>query len=152
MIRIFRAAPEFLVVCATYDATGRILVLSINASENGDWVHPSEMRTPDPDVDFGTTYEDRPKMREYFGLPETFPIADYLKSPQNKAQKVRLLIYSDAVNLLCQRNRYVRQDMFGVDGSHSTEFFSYTVTPEDRQLEPIDDRAKFGYSARGYAE
>jgi hypothetical protein len=152
MIRVFRAPPEFLVVCATYDAAGRMLVLSVNGSENGNWVHPSEIRTPYPDVDFGTIYEDRPKMREYFGLPETFPIADYLKTPQNEAQKAPLLVYSDAVNLHYQRNRYVRQDIFGVDGSHTTEFFSYTVTPEDRQLEPIDDRAKFGYSARGYAE
>lgn len=152
MIRVFRAPPEFLVVCATYDAAGRMLVLSVNGSEKGNWVHPSEIRTPYPDVDFGTIYQDRPMMREYFGLPETFPIADYLKSPQNEAQKAALSIFSDTVNLHYQRNRYVRQDTFGVDGSHTTEFLRYTVTPEDRQLEPVDDRIKFGYSARAYTE
>jgi hypothetical protein len=152
MVRVFRAPPEFLVVCATYDATGRMLVLSVNGSENGNWVHPSEIRTPYPNVDFGTIYEDRPITREYFGLPETFPIADYLRSPQNEAKRASLLVYSDTINLHYQRNRYVRQDTFGVDGLHTTEFFRYKVTPEDRQLEPIDDRIKFGYTAKGASE
>jgi hypothetical protein len=144
LVRVFKAPPEFLVVCATYDADGHMLVLGVNGSENGNWVHPSQIRTLYPDFDLGTSYADSPVMREHFGLPETFPIADYLKSPQNEAQKVALSIYSDTINLHYQRNRYVRQDTFRVDGSHSTDFFKYMITPEDRQLEPIDDRIKFG--------
>jgi hypothetical protein len=144
LVRVFKAPPEFLVVCATYDADGHMLILSINGSENGNWVHPSEIRTLYPDFDFGTSYADRPTTREYFGVPETFPIAEYLNSPKNEAEKVTLSIYSDTVNLHCQRNRYVRQDTFRLDGSHTTDFFKYTITPEDRQLEPIDDQVKFG--------
>ena len=153
MVRVFKAPPEFLVACATYGATGRMLVLNVQGSEKGNWVHPSEIKTPYPNIVFATIYEDSPVMREYFGLPETFPLADYLKSPQNEAKKAVLSIYSDTVNLHYRRNRYVRQDTFRVDGSHTTDFFKYSVTPEDRQLEPIDDRIKFGYSypAKGYA-
>src|SRR5258708_9935270 len=152
MVRVFRAAPGFLVACATYDRTGRLLVLSVDGSENGNWVHSNEIKALYPNLDVGTIYADKPKTREYFGIPETFPIADYLQKPQNEAQKLALAIYSDTVNLHYQRNRYVRQDTFGGDGSHTTEFFRYTVTPEDQQLEPIDDRIKFGYSANGHAE
>lgn len=152
MVRVFRAAPGFLVACATYESTGRLLVLSVNGSENGNWVHSNEIKALYPNLDVGTIYADKPKTREYFGIPETFPIGDYLQKPQNEAQKVALAIYSDTVNLHYQRNRYVRQDTFGVDGAHAAEFFRYTVTPEDRQLEPIDDRIKFGYSANDHGE
>lgn len=152
MVRVFRAAPGFLVACATYDRTGRLLVLSVNGSENGNWVHSNRIKALYPNLDVGTIYADEPKTREYFGIPEIFPVADYLQEPQNEAQKVGLEIYSDTVNLHYQRNRYVRQDTFGADGTRTTEFFGYMVTPEDRQLEPIDDRIKFGYTAKGSAE
>lgn len=144
VVRVFRAPPEFLVVCATYDTTGRLLVLSVNGSKNGDWVHSNEIQSLYPDLDVGTIYVDKRKTREYFGLPETFPIDDYLQKTQNEAQKVALASYSDTINLHYQRNRYMRQDVFRVDGSHATEFFKYTITPEDRQLEPVDDQIKFG--------
>jgi hypothetical protein len=144
MVRVFRSPPGFLVVCATYDSTGRLLVLSVNGSKYGNWVHSNEIKTLYPDLDVATMYEDKPKTRKYFGVPETFPIADYLQKPQNEGQKVPLEIYSDTVNLHYQRNRYVRQDVFGVDGSHTTEFLKYRITSEDRQLEPLDDQIKFG--------
>jgi len=133
-----------MVVCATYDATGELLVLSVNGSKNGNWVPSNEIRTLYPDLVVGRLYGDEPKTREYFGLPETFPIADYLQKTRNKAQKVALAGYSDTVNLHYQRNRYVRQDVFRPDGSHTTDVFKYTITPEDRQLEPVDDQIRFG--------
>lgn len=144
VVRVFRAPPEFLVACATYDSTGRLLVLSVNGSKNSNWVHSNEIKTLYPDLGVGTIYVDEPMTRKYFGLPEAFPIADYLQKTQNEAQKVALAIYSDTVNLHYQRNRYVRQDVFRADGSHATEFFKYMITPEDRQLESVDDQIKFG--------
>jgi hypothetical protein len=95
IVRIFRAPPEFLVVCGTYDSGGRLLVLSVNGSENGNWVHSSEIQALYPDLDVCTLYVVQPKPRNFFGLPETFPIAAYLKEPQSEAQTVSLVINSD---------------------------------------------------------
>src|ERR1035438_2208358 len=144
VVRVIRAPPEFLVACATYDATGRLLVLSVNGSKNGNWVHSTEVAALYPALDFGTIYEDRPKTREYFGLEEIFPIADYLKSPENKSPQGASPTYSDVVTLHYQKNRYVRQDIFQVDGTHTTGFFKYAITPEDRQLEAVDRQIRFG--------
>jgi hypothetical protein len=52
------------------------------------------------------------------------------------------------VNLHYHRNRFVRQDDFGADGSHTTRFLKYAITPEDLQLEPVDDLIGFGHNAR----
>jgi hypothetical protein len=148
VVRVFKAAPQFLVICATYDASGRLAVLSVNGSKNGDWVHSSEIQALYPDLDVATIYVDTPKTRKYFGLPQTFPIAEYLKSPRDEAQNVELSLYSDTVNLHYHRNRFVRQDDFGADGSHTTRFLKYAITPEDLQLEPVDDLIGFGHNAR----
>jgi hypothetical protein len=144
VVRVFKAAPGYLVACATYDAAGRLLVISINGSKNGNWVHSNDVLALYPGLDVGTIYEDRPKTRQYFGLPENFPLSDYLKAPHNIGERTELASFSDAVNLHYQRNRHVRQDVFNPDGSHKSHFLTYTITPEDRQLEAIDATMKFG--------
>ena len=144
VVRIFKAAPGYLIACATYDASGRLLVLSINGSKDGNWVHSNNVFALYPGLDFGTIYEDRPKTRQYFGLPESFPLSDYLKAPYNVGEKNDLVSFSDTVNFHYQRNRHVRQDVFSPDGSHQSHSLTYTITAEDQQLEPIDATMKFG--------
>ncbi len=144
MVRVFKAAPGYLVACATYDATGRLSVNSINGSKGGGWVHSNEVHALYPDLDVGTIYEDRPKVRRYFGLPERFPVSDYLETPHNVALPTTLRSFSDVVNMHYQRNRFVRQDVFSTGGLPKSHFLKYTMTPEDQQLDAIDSTIKFG--------
>ena len=144
LIRIFRASPGFLVACATYEPDGHLSVLSVDGSRNGNWVHSNEVAAIYKDLDVATTYVDRPKTRRYFGLPETFPVAAYLNKTQDVAEPVALASYQDVINLHYERNRYVRQDVFNVDGTRTTEFLQYVITPEDRELKSVEEAMKFG--------
>jgi hypothetical protein len=144
LVRVFKAAPGYLVACATYDAAGRLLVISINGSKGGNWVHSNDVASLYPDLDVATIYVDRPKTRQYFGLPEDFPITKYLKAPYNVGQRTGLESFTDIVSLHYQRNRYLLQDVFKPDGTRESNFLTYTITSEDRQLEAVDAAIKFG--------
>ncbi len=105
VVRIFRAPPGFLVACATYGPDGHLWVLTVNGSRGGDWVHSNEVAALYKDFEaVGTSYIDRPKTRKYFGLPETFPVAAYLKKASDVSQHVELSGYLDAINLHYQRS------------------------------------------------
>jgi hypothetical protein len=145
VVRVFRAPPGFLVVCATYDQNGHVAVLSVNGSRGGEWVHSNELLPLYKNLDVATSFGDRPRTRQYFGLPETFPIADYLHAYRNVSKPVNLQSYQDVINLHYQRNQYVRQDLFSPDGTRKTEFLHYPLTSAYEELKPLDDRMQFGY-------
>ncbi len=147
LVRIFKAAPGYLVACATYDPSGSLTVITVNGSKDGNWVNSNELLPLYPGLDVATIYDDRPRTRRFFGLPETFPISDYLRSPRNMGQKTKLTSYTDIVNFHYRRNRFVRQDVYRPDSSHKTSFLKYAVTAEDLQLEPVDAAIQFGTSA-----
>jgi hypothetical protein len=148
VIRVFRAPPEFLVVCATYGYDGHVTTLSVNGSRGGDWVHSNELLPLYKDLDIATSYGDRPRTLRYFGLPETFPIAGYLRDYRPAFTPVKLELYQDVINLHYRRNEYVRQDVFPVTGTRTTEFLRYPSTAAFQALKPIDDRMPFGLSSR----
>jgi hypothetical protein len=145
VVRVFRAPPGFLVVCATYDQDGNVGVLTVNGSRGGEWVHSNELLPLYTDLDVATAFGDRPRTRQYFGLPETFPIADYLHTYRNVSKPVNLQSYQDVINLHYQRNQYVRQDLFSPGGTRKTEFLHYPLTTAYEELKPLDDRMEFGH-------
>jgi hypothetical protein len=144
VVRIFKAPPGYLVACATYDASGRLLVLSVNGAKDGDWVHSNEVLGLYPNLDVATQYLDRPETRKFFGLPGSFPISEYLRHPRDVGERSELTRFSDFVNLHYQRNRYVQQDVFNPEGTHASHLLIYKATPEDQQLESVDAAIKFG--------
>jgi hypothetical protein len=148
VVRIFRAPPGFLVVSANYAPDGHLESLHVNGSRQGEWVHSNELRPLYPDVEVATMIGDRPKTRERFGLPATFPV-QYLKATAREKpalifQGVDLQSSMDVVNLHYDRNHWVRQDSFLPDGTQSTRFLAYAVTDEDKVLKGIDDAQLFG--------
>jgi len=145
VIRVFRAPPGFLVVCATYNQDGHLAVLTVNGSRGGEWVPSNEWLPLYKDVDVGTFFDDRPRTRQYFGLPETFPIASYLRAYRDASKPVNLQSFQDVINLHYQRNQYVRQDLFSPDGTRKTEFLHYPLTTAYEELKPLDDRMQFGH-------
>jgi len=145
VIRIFRAPPGFLVVCATYESDGRIAVLSVDGSKNGEWIHSNNLSPLYRNLDVATSFGDRPRTREYFGLPETFPISDYLRTYRNISKPASLPVYQDVINLHYQRNEFVRQDFFSLDRPRKTEFLHYPLSSAFALLKPVDDKMQFVY-------
>ena len=148
VVRVFRAPPQFLVVCATYDNNGHITVLSVNGSRGGEWVHSNELLPLYRNLDVATSFGDRPRTRQYFGLPEAFPIADYLREYRTVFTPVNLETYQDVINLHYKRNQYVRQDLFSPNGTRKTQFLHYPLTSAYEALKPLDDRMPFGHRDR----
>jgi hypothetical protein len=144
VVRIFQAPPEFLVVSANYAPDGYLESLHVNGAKHGDWVHSNEVAALYPRLEVATMIGDRPQTREHFGLPSQFPIQRYPGSSDKIFAKGETKSMLDVVNLHYDRNRWVRQDSFLPDGSHSTRFLTYAVTEEEKILEPIDKTRTFG--------
>lgn len=144
VVRIFHAAPEFLVVSANYTPKGQLVSLQLNGSKHGDWVHSNEIHSLYPNLDVATSIGDRPKTREHFGIPAVFPVEEYQRRPSRFFLPVELESALDVVNFHYDRNRWVRQDSFLPNGTSQTRFLTYTTTSEDKILEPIDSAHLFG--------
>jgi hypothetical protein len=147
--RIFQAPPGFLVVSANYALDGHLESLHVNGSSQGQWMHSNQLGPLYPDVEVGTMIGDRPKTRERFGSPASFPVQAYLKSAAGKQtvpvfRQIDLQSSVDVVNLHHDRNRWLRQDTFLPNGTFSTRFLGYMVTDEDKVLEQVDNGKLFG--------
>lgn len=144
MVRIFRAAPEFLIASANYAPDGHLESLHLNGSEHGEWVHTNTIRPLYPGMDVATMIGDRPRTREMFGIPEVFPIQQYLRGTPLPFGKSSFAKFTDAVNLHYNRNRWVRQDLFLASGAHERRYLTYRITSADEILASIDDSRSFG--------
>jgi hypothetical protein len=146
VVRIFRAAPEFLVASANYSSDGHLYELHVNGAKGGNWVHSNELASPYAGrFNPATTIGDDEKTREYFGLPRTFPVAAYLSSQARPFASVRVESALDVVNLHFDDSRVVRQDTFGTGGKPSALYLTFPSTREDDALRAID-------RARGFAD
>jgi hypothetical protein len=139
VVRVFKVTPGYLIACATYSASGKLLILDVNGSNEGRELDFDEIRARYPAVDNGTHYALFAKVREFFGLPEIFPIADYLVHPQSIGNNTGLEVFSEMVNLHYLRNRYVREDVFYPSRPRTSQVYAYPITPEDRQLQGLED-------------
>jgi len=148
IVRVFSAAPEFLIVSANYAPDGHLEALHVNGSENGDWVHSNTVHSLYPELDVATSIGDRPRTREIFGLPERFPVERYIHTGSPPFEKTNFARFSDVVNMHYDRNRWVQQDAFLADGAHQIRFLTYKITDADEELASIDNSRAFGQVPR----
>ena len=139
IVRVVRAAPGYLVASANYSSDGHLYALHVNGSKDGVWVHSGELVVAyDGKFISATSIGDDKKTREYFGLPATFPLNDYIASPSTPFGSVPLEGVIDVVNLHYDESRVVRQDSYAPDGKRSTSFLRFPQTKEDDALRGID--------------
>jgi hypothetical protein len=144
VIRIFRAAPDFLIVSANYAPDGHLESFHLNGSEKGNWVHSNVVHSLYPELEVATMIGDGPKTRERFGIPVAFPLQQYLHEKSHPFKAVIFKSVMDTVNLHYDRNHYVRQDTFLPNGAIQTRYLTYRLTSEDKLLAPIDTLPSFG--------
>jgi hypothetical protein len=136
VVRVFRAAPEYLVISAVYAQNGGLRSVYINGSKGGDWIHPNDLTGFDSDaVTFGRARA--PETLRHYGLPQQIDIQQYRRKFASPLAKIALESVTDAVNLHFNFGEWTRQDEFGPDGSHRTRYLTYVQTAEDRILEPV---------------
>ncbi len=107
-------------------------------------MHTNELLPLYKGIALGTSIGDRSATREYFGLPESFPLSDYLSEIHSVTKSVTLLSYLDVIYLHYQRNKFVRQDTFDQNGTSKTEFLRYAIPDAFPELTSLDNRMQFG--------
>lgn len=76
VIRVFRAAPEYVVISAVYAQNGGLRSVDINGSKDGDWIHSNYLTGSDSDaVTFGRARA--PATLRHYGLPQQIDIQQY---------------------------------------------------------------------------
>jgi hypothetical protein len=136
VIRVFRAAPEYVVISAVYAQNGGLRSVDINGSKDGDWIHSNYLTGSDSDaVTFGRARA--PATLRHYGLPQQIDIQQYRRKFASPLAKTALESVTDAVNLHFNFGEWARQDEFGPNGSHQTRYLTYVQTAEDRVLEPL---------------
>jgi hypothetical protein len=136
VIRVFRAAPEYLVITAVYSSDNRLRSVYINGSKGGDWVHTNYLTGFEKEAVSSGKARAPDTLRRY-GLPEQIDIERYQRKFDSPLSKPALKSVTDAVNLHFNFGEWTRQDEFVPDGSHQTWYLTYTQTAEDRILDPL---------------
>jgi hypothetical protein len=136
VVRVFRAAPEYLVISAVYAQNGGLRSVYINGSKDGDWIHPNYLTGFDSDaVTFGRARA--PETLRHNGPTQRIDIQQYRRKFASPLAQKALESVTDAVNLHFNFGEWTRQDEFGPHGSHQTRYLTYVQTAEDRILEPL---------------
>jgi hypothetical protein len=144
VVRVFKAAPEFLVASANYSSDGHLYELHVYGAKGGNWVHSNELVAPySGKFNPATTIGDDKETREYFGLPGTFPVAAYLSSRAKPFARVLLESVLDVVNLHFDESRIVRQDTFVPGSKPRASYLTFPSTKEDEALGKIDHTRGF---------
>src|SRR5258708_20754995 len=143
LVRILRAQPEFLIASANYSSDGHLYALSVNGAKDGSWVGSNQLRIYAGKFGTDTMIGDDRKTREYFGIPATFPVSDYLAGKAVPFTDLKLDAVLDAVNLHYDESRVVRQDIYAPGKERITSFLRYPQTKEDDALRDIDRERGF---------
>src|SRR4051794_1842166 len=129
VVRIFRAAPEFMVISANYEANGALGSLNVGGTLGGerkDSSTKSRVSADDPDP-------------AKYGIPRQIDIAKYIRAgklPLPKAtlpQEMALLIVHYGFG------KFMREDLLGEDAIASSRFLQPLTTEEGRLLDPECD-------------
>lgn len=138
VIRVFRAAPEYLVICASYGADGTLNTLAVNGAKNGDWVHSNEVKAQHGSEDVGIMFQGYEKSRARFGLPKQFPVQSYLQNGGDVLERIDMQQEMDIIQLHYNCNSQVRQDIVLKNAEQQTRrFLKFVVTEQDRVLDQL---------------
>jgi hypothetical protein len=132
VIRVFQAPTGHTLISACYAPDGLFLSVSENRSVGGDCREGG-----------GTTFGLDHGRPVRFGLPSRFPVAAYASGSRDFFTPTDVASQLDCISFHYDRNRIVRQDIFSTGKPAQNRTLTYTVTPEDTALDPIDETRAF---------
>jgi hypothetical protein len=133
LIRIFRTAPEYVVVAGNYELDGKMGGLQISGAKDGDrvpylgggdYVFPGPTGQP---AEFAKQY----------GIPARFDVQDYLRSHRLTLPATDLPQEIAAVDLHYGYDKLIRQDTLSNGIIRSSRFLRSSVTSEEKILDPL---------------
>ena len=133
LIRIFRTAPEYLVVAGNYELDGKMGSLQVSGAKGGD-------RAAYPgggDYVFPGLTGQPAAWAKQFGIPVRIGVQDYLRSRRLTLPAVDLPQEIVVVDLHYGYDKLIRQDMLSDGIVSSSRFLLPSVTSEERILDPL---------------
>lgn len=133
LIRIFRTAPEFVVVAGNYEPDGKMGGLQISGAKGGDratYVGGGDYAFP------GSTTQPVAIAKQY-GIPARIDVQDYLRSRRLTLPVVDLAQEIVAVDLHYGYDKLIRQDTLSDGMISSSRFLLPSVTSEEKILAPL---------------
>lgn len=145
IVRIFRAAPQYLIAAANYDTAGKLASLSVDGVEAGDWSGDRSRQTPrDGHVNLPVWLGDRAAQIRIFGIPTRFPVAAYRARDELSLPRPELAEVITAIQLLFDEGYVVRQEYRTPGASSVIRTLRFGRSPEGAILGPLDLRRGFG--------
>lgn len=143
LVRVFHAAPQYLIVSANYEADGELDSLHIDGGKDGDWVHSNFVPAA---VD--SFVQRIPKDRgsgalKKYGIPARIDIREYLSAHRLPLPPSALAEQMSVMNLLYGYDKLIRQDELKDGAIISTRFLQPSVTDEEITLGP-ECESRFG--------
>jgi hypothetical protein len=136
LVRIYRAAPEYLVVAANYEPNGELGTVHIGGVKDGNWVQ----------IDFNPLAKiglnQRPgkgwdlEALGRYGIPPHIDVEGYLRSRHIPLPTVSLPQEMTVLNLHYGYNRLIRQDDLKDGTVISSRFLQPSDTDEENALNP----------------
>jgi len=144
LVRIFRAPPQFLIVSANYSSEGHLYELHVYGTKDGSVLDSHGLAyLYSGEFAIATTIGDDQRTRTYFGLPERFPLSDYMGGRAQAFASSKLDPLVDVVNLHYDESRVVRQDSYVPGEPRATVFLTFPPAKEDEALRPVDRQRGF---------
>jgi hypothetical protein len=134
LVRVFRTAPEFLIVAANYEPNGDLGSLRIDGARDGDWLSSSDVpatgdgfvrRFPDDHSSVTT--------RKY-GIPEHIDVDAYLRSRWMPLGEVSTPEEVVVFNQHYGYNKLIQQDELKSGAVIRTRFLEPSVTEEEENV------------------
>ena len=133
LIRIFRTAPEYVVVAGNYEPDGKMGSFQISGAKGGDRVAffgGGDYLFP------GVTAQPAALAKQY-GIPARIDVQDYLRSHRLTLPLVGLPQEIVVVDFHYGYDKVIRQDTLSDGVISSSRFLVPSVTPEEKILDPL---------------
>jgi hypothetical protein len=128
LVRVLRAAPEFVVVSANYEVSGALVSVNVSQAKGGDWGS-------------GATHmvqvEGRSDYLQQYGIPVSMDVPGYARSQRFPLPAVALPQELNAVVQSYGYDKLIRVDVLKDGTVESTRFLQPEVTKEEEQLNPL---------------
>jgi hypothetical protein len=134
IVRVFRAAPEFLVVSANYEPNGELGGLHIDGAKGGDWVHSDFV--PEAHDSFVQGIP-KPDALTRYGIPAHIDVQEFTRSHRLSLAPAALAEEATVINLHYGFNKFIWQDELKDGTISSSRFLQPSVTPEEEVLDPL---------------